>query len=608
MNSNKIRQKFISFFIKNKKFSHTLVDSSSLWPQDDPSVLLTTAGMQQFKPYLMGIKDAQKQFGNTKLVSIQRSFRTSDIEEVGDPYHNTFFEMLGNFSIGNYFKEEAIYLSWTFLTKIIKINPHQLWATYYSGSSEIAKDTEAFKFWQKYLPTERIIGFGKDDNWWGPPGKSGPCGPCSELHYDFTGKPCLRGKQCLPNCECGRFMELWNLVFMEFHMDARGKIKELPGKNIDTGMGLERLALILQGKKSIFETDLFSPLIKLILDDPNFGSTNLIEDAIRCRIAADHFKASVFLLSDGINFSNKEQGYILRRVFRRALDQYLHPRFNLTLIVDTVASIYEKQYPMIKRERNSLAEKMNKELSGYQKILNLNVHEIADKIIHLKTQTKHDVSTGPSTRKLTAEEAFILYSTYGISEERLKREGFTFDSEGFHREIMKHQKLSRAGAENKFGGHGLNSKELSDSDRTLMTRYHTATHLLHQALRTVLGPHVRQQGSDINPERLRFDFEHHSKLTEDEKNKIERLVNEIIKKNYMVTSEEVPYDDAVKSGALSFFKEKYPEKVTVYSIGDFSKELCGGPHVKNTSELGNFHIQSEKSSSSGIRRIKAILS
>ncbi len=604
MTSDKIRKKFNKFFEKHK---HKVVESSSLWPQDDPSVLLTTAGMQQFKPYFMGVKDPLKDFGIKRLISVQRCFRTSDIELVGDATHNTFFEMLGNFSVGDYFKKEAIDLAWQFLTKELRIDEKRLWATYYKGDKDVPEDAESVKFWKEFFPSDRIVGFDKKENWWGPLGKSGPCGPCSEIHYDFTNRPCKKGKKCQPNCECGRFMELWNLVFMEYHLSVQGKLKELPAKNIDTGLGLERLALVLQKKKNIFETDLFKDIIKKVYEDKNFGLINKLEDTLRCRIVADHIRGSIFLMADGITFSNKEQGYILRRIFRRALDQYMHTQFELMPVIDEIINNYQSQYSYLAKRKKLIISQINRELDSYKKVLNVDIEEAVKKITDLKEQAKKIARKGPSSRQLTADEAFKLYSTYGLSPERLKRKGFVFDEKKFNEEIKKHQQVSRAGAKEKFGGHGLTSTEWTKEERQKMICLHTATHLLHQALRDVLGSHVKQQGSDINPERLRFDFEHTSKLSDNEKKEIEDIVNNKIKNSLHVTKIEMDYEKAIKSGALAFFKEKYPERVTIYSIGDFSKEICGGPHVANTNEIAKFRIISEKSSSAGIGRIKAII-
>jgi alanyl-tRNA synthetase len=401
-------------------------------------------------------------------------------------------------------------------------------------------------------------------------------------------------------------MEVWNLVFTQYHQSEVKKIKELPTKNIDTGMGLERLSMIMQKKKNIFDSDLYKPIIESVLLDKNFGTVNDYDDTVRSRIVADHLKGAVQLLADGVVFSNKEQGYVLRRIFRRALDQFIHPHFALEPIIDSIFSINYSHNNNLARRKSHIIEVIQIELAGYQKILETDVAEIVQKIKQVKGQSA-EKSGEPSSRHLGPEEVFTLYSSYGLSRERIKREGFTFDEKAFEESLVKHQTISKAGAVSKFGGHGLNSSEVSDEQKIIMTKYHTATHLLHQALRAILGPDVKQQGSDITPDRLRFDFSYPEKLTDDQKIRVENLVNEKIKENLKVTSTEMTFDDAVKSGALAFFKEKYPEQVTVYSIGDFSKEVCGGPHVKEIGGLGTFKIISEKSSSAGIRRIKAVL-
>lgn len=561
--------------------------------------------MQQFKPYFMGEKDPRKDFGAKRLVSIQKCFRTSDIEEIGDTSHCTFFEMLGNFSINDYFKQEAIDLAWNFLTKHLDLDQENLWITYFKGDDQVEPDKESLSLWQKHVPKERIVGFGRQDNWWGPPGSSGPCGPCSEIHYDFTGQPCIKGSKCLPNCDCGRFMEVWNLVFTEFFQDEKKKLTTLFSKNIDTGMGLERLALILQKKDNLYHIDTLKKILDEVVVNPSFGSTSQMEDTIRARIITDHLRGTVFLLADGVAFSNKEQGYILRRIFRRALDQFLIPAVNIKLIVEKIIEIYSEFYPELIKNKDVIFSQIEKEMIAYQKIMQLDLQDIIAKISSLPIKNNENPSATPSGREISALEAFKLFTTYGISADRLRREGFIFNQNEFNAEIEKHQSTSRAGAQKKFGGHGLTSNEWTEEQRQKMTRLHTTTHLLHQALREVLGKHVRQQGSDIDPDRLRFDFEHPEKLTDEQKLKIENLINEKIKENLPVTKEDVTYKSAIDGGALAFFKEKYPEIVSVYSIGNFSKEVCGGPHVKNTSEIGRFKILSEKSSSAGIRRIKA---
>ena len=597
MKSDRIREKFKKYFAK--KLKHSWVASSSLVPENDPSVLLTTAGMQPFKPYFLGEASVKKDFHNRNLASIQKCFRTSDIESVGDESHLTFFEMLGNFSIGGYFKDKAIEYAWNFLVKELKIDKKRLWVTVFSGDKEVVKDFEAIKIWQKYISQGRIMEFGRDNNWWGPPGKTGPCGPCSEIHYDLTNKFCRQGKSCRPNCECGRFVEIWNLVFMEYFSDTKGNLKDLPTKNIDTGMGLERLAMILQNKSSVFETDLFAPILEQIKADKSFnGFQSEIEQRKRLRIMADHLKGSIFLLSDGVEFSNKDQGYILRRIFRRFINQFEKTNFDLIQLIKVVIELYSPYYPDLIKRYDIIKSFLFEEKENYQKILKLEVEKVYQEIKPLKKKKKNEL-VYPSGRKISGQEAFKLYSTYGLTPNLIRKKGFDFDEVEFNLEVEKHQSISRAGAQNKFGGVGEFGEKVA--------RQHTATHLIHAALRKVLGDHVKQMGSDLNPERIRFDFSHPDKLSDEQKNKVESLVNEIIKKDLPVTVEELPYEEAIKSGALAFFKEKYPEKVKVYTVGDFSKEICAGPHVKKTSEIGSLKIISEKSSSQGVRRIKAVV-
>lgn len=610
MKSHDIRKKFLKFFKKNK---HIVVDASGLVPVDDPSVLFTTAGMQQFKPYFLGQKDPKKDFNSNRLTSSQPVFRTSDIESVGDSSHLTLFEMLGNFSIGDYFKEEAIKLAFEFLTKKMHLEKDRLYATYFSGDDKMKTDNEAHDIFLKYIPKSRIYPFGKKDNWWGPTGDSGPCGPSGEIHFDIMGKSCKKGDSCEPNCDCGRFVEIWNLVFTEYKQSKTGKLTSLPTKNIDTGLGLERLAMAVQKKRSVFETDLYEPLINIIEKDINFGSVNPYEDERRKRIIADHIKGVFFLLAEGIVFSNKEQGYILRRMYRRASDQYLHLHYDFSELFNSLITMYEGAYPKVVVKFKEMQSLLKSEDEAYRKLLRVNVDEAVQKYVkHEKKfpgtgQTKKQ----PSRRIMTAEDAFNLYSTYGISPERLKRKGYDFPIDKFEMEVKKHQEKSRTSSKSKFGGHGLTDVEtgsMSKDEMWKITKNHTATHLLHQALRSILGNHVKQQGSDINTERLRFDFEHPDKLTDQQKKDIEDLVNSEIERDEVVTSQEMPLQEAIDSGALSFFREKYPQIVTVYSVGDFSKEICGGPHVDHTKQIGKFSITSEKSSGAGIRRIKATVS
>lgn len=610
MDIKTLRKKFVHFF-EAKKHRHIL--SSSLIPVGDPSVLLTTAGMQQFKPYFLGERDPEADLQSKTFVSVQKCFRTSDINEVGDASHLTFFEMLGNFSVGGYFKKEAIVYAWEFMTKTISLPAARLWATYFSGEEKpkrgqvkLPSDQESAKIWQKLLPKERIAGFGHEENFWGPPGKTGPCGPCTELHFDLTQEPCELGAKCVPNCPCGRFLEVWNLVLMQYEKNGKGEYKDLPQKNIDTGMGLERLAMVLQGKQSVYQTDVFNGITKVIQADDRFGITgDEVEDIRRMRIVADHVKGSVFLRADEVRFSNKEQGYILRRIFRRACDQYLHPGFHLEKVVDAVISEYGEAYPDIKTKRAAILEDFQKEYLNYEKVRLMDIGKLLKQLPKEDILQQTEPLQGPSIINITGRAAVQLFTTYGTSTDQLRQKGFGFDEAEFEAELEKHRDISRSGAVAKFGGHGLNSTALSDDERTIMTRLHTATHLLQQALRDVLGSGIKQEGSDINPERLRFDFRYQDKLTPEQLLQIEAIVNAKISEDLPVISKEMPVKEALESGALAFFKEKYPEKVTVYSIGDYSKEFCGGPHVTHTSEIGSFKIISEKSASAGIRRIKA---
>ncbi|MDP2789709.1 MAG: alanine--tRNA ligase [bacterium] len=610
MHLRDIRSKFLHFFTTK---GHVAIRSSSLIPVGDASVLLTTAGMQQFKPYFLGERDVEADLKSRKLTSVQKCFRTSDITEVGDATHLTFFEMLGNFSVGDYFKKEVIDLAWEFCTKVVYLHSDRLWATYYHAETTrgkknlgIPSDTESVKYWQAHLPKERIAGFGHDENFWGPPGKTGPCGPSTELHYDRTGKPCDLGAKCLPNCDCGRFVEIWNLVLMQYQKTETGEYQELPQKNIDTGMGLERLAMVLQDKQSVFQTEAFTHIIETIQQDERFDSTGeVLEDERRLRIASDHFKAAMFLRADEVRFSNKEQGYILRRVFRRACDQYLHPGCTFEPVIDAIIHEYGEAYPELKEKRAAILEDFQKEYGNYEKVRMMDIGKLVKQLPKEDILSQQEVQQGVSKIHITGKAAVQLFTTYGSTFDQLKQKGFTFDDAEVEAELDKHRATSRAGATAKFGGHGLNSATLTDDERAVMTRMHTATHLLHQALRDVLGPEVHQDGSDINPERLRFDFTYPEKLSADEILKVETIVNGKIAEDLPVTMQEMPLKEAQASGALAFFKEKYPDPVKVYSVGDYSKEFCGGPHVQHTGELGSFKIISEKSVSAGIRRIKA---
>jgi alanyl-tRNA synthetase len=614
MNSKVIRKKFLDFF---QKKGHKIVPSSSLLPED-PTVLFTTAGMQQFKDYFLG---KSSPYGN-RATSYQKCFRTSDIEEVGDTQHLTFLEMLGNFSFGDYFKRETIEWAIEILTKDFQIPFSKLWLSYFKGDKEIPEDRESFQILKNLkIPSNRIFGFDREENFWGPTGQEGPCGPTVEIHYDLTGISCKKEKACVPNCDCGRFVELWNLVFNEYFHDKEGKLTPLEQKGVDTGIGLERLTMVLQNKKNVFETDLFLQIILEIKKmtgrekdiDPSsfeqlFSPLVVTEKELKklktqryFRIIADHTRGAVFVISEGVLPSNVERGYVLRRIIRRTI-RYgkilsLPQNFIITL-ARKVIEIYKDIYPGIELKKADILTVLQKEEEKFEKTLEKGIKETVSEI--------------SKVGRLTGEVAFNLHQSYGMplefSRELAIKQGFkisnNLDAE-FKKAEEKHRKISRAGAEKKFGGIGEEASYEA-------TKLHTATHLLHAALRKVLGFHVKQMGSDINSERLRFDFSHPQRMTEEEIKKVEDLVNQKIREGLEIKKEEISYKKAIESGALAFFKEKYPDTVSVYSTISssgqvFSKEICAGPHVNKTSELGIFKIIKEESSGAGVRRIRAIL-
>lgn len=589
-NSNSLRKEFLNFF---EKRGHKIVPSSSLIPTD-PSVLFTTAGMQQFKSYFLG---EESPYGKN-VTSCQKCIRTTDIESVGDTTHLTFFEMLGNFSFGGYFKKEAIQYALQFLIEDCKLKIEDLYFTYFKGEDKIPEDIESKKILEEIgIPKERIFGFSKKDNFWGPTGIEGPCGPTVEIHFDLTKKPCKKGKNCIPNCECGRFVEVWNLVFNEYYQDREKKLKPLKQKGVDTGMGLERLLMIENAKTDLFKTDLFLPIIQLIERET---VKSYQENQPSFRIIADHIKASVFLISEGILPSKEERGYIVRRLLRRA--QRFASKVNLSQegllkVGRCVVEIYKDPYPELQSKLEEILTVMQNEFEKFAKTIEKGMKEF-EKLIKLGK----DIIEG--------KEAFYLYETFGfpleLIEEMAREKGVKVDKAGFFEAQKRHQEISRRGAQRKFGGVGIEMLEAQE-DKEKVTKLHTATHLLHQALREVLGESVRQMGSDITPERLRFDFSFPRKLKEEEIKKVEDLVNQKIQENLPVIKKEMKFEEAQKIGALAFFKEKYPEIVSVYFIGDFSKEVCAGPHVKETGVLGKFKILKEESAGAGIRRIKATL-
>lgn len=582
MTSQEIRKQFTEYF---KNCMHAAVPSSSLIP-DDPSVLLTTAGMQQFKKYYTGESDAEKDFGFKSTVSIQKSFRTSDIDEVGDESHLTFFEMLGNFSFGGYFKQEAIGYAYEFITSVMGLPIS--YVTIFQGSASVPKDEESRAIWQQ-LGVSDIREEGMDDVFWGPTGACGPCGPTTEIYCrNATGKD----------------IEVWNIVFNQFFcsssredlMRGEAQLSPLETSGIDTGMGLERLAMISQNTNTIFETDLFAPLMELIPDT--------LDERTR-RITADHCRAIVFLLCDGVRPSNKERGYILRRLMRRVIvhEHQSHEQlFNALHVLLRVVDLYGSWYASLDKE--IIQEEFSKEKDKFLKTLKAGLKELGKLSV------------------IDAGMAFKLYESYGLPYEIIKEIGGEraeqLTRERFDEAFKKHQEISRAGLEKKFGGHGLllDTGELKASDERelkIVTRLHTATHLLHKALRDVLGSDVHQQGSDITVERTRFDFTFGRKLTDKERADVERIINDAVRADMPVRYVELPIEEAKATGALHFFKEKYPERVKVYYVGEmienaFSKELCGGPHVEHTGEIGHVRIVKEEACSSGVRRIRASVS
>ena len=578
-----LRKKYLDFF---KKHGHYILGSASLVPENDPSVLFTTAGMHPLVPYLMGEKHPH----GVRLASVQKCLRTDDIDEVGDATHQTFFEMLGNWSLGDYFKKESIEMSFQFLTKELQIPVEKLAVTCFAGDDTTPKDLESYEVWRSLgIPNVRIAFLGKNDNWWPAGGKHpGPQGPDTEIFY-WTGKEAAQ-ENFDPQDKL--WVEIWNNVFMQFNATGEGSYQPLKQKNVDTGMGLERTSAILQGKSTVYDTELFLPIIERI---HGLATESNIQSE---RIIADHIRAATFVLADGVRPSNVDQGYILRRLIRRAVrhGRKLGIQGNfLENLAAIVIGIYEEAYPDLKKHPIELLQALRDEEEQFNKTLENG----------LKQFRKLEAQLSSSDQKvIEGVDAFHLYDTFGfpieVTKELAKEAGFTVDEQSFNEAFKKHQDLSRQGSEQKFLG-GL--ADHSDESKKL----HTATHLLHQALRTVLGSHVEQRGSNITKERLRFDFNHEKPMTAEEKKKVENIVNEQIKRDLPISFQEMTVDEAKQYGAIGLFEDKYGDKVKVYTMGDFSKEICGGPHVDHTGELKGFKILKEESSSKGIRRIKAVI-
>ena len=583
MKAIEIRNKYLNFF---KEHGHTIIPSAPLIPENDPSVLFTTAGMQPLVPYLLG----EKHPSGTRLTDYQKCVRTNDIEEVGDNRHLTYFEMLGNWSLGDYFKEESIQMSFDFLTKELQIPVEKLSVTVFAGDEDCPRDTVAAECWKKAgILDGHIYYYGKDDNWW-IAGEEGPCGPDTEMFYD-TGKPAC-GPDCQPSCDCGKYVEIWNNVFMEYFKDKDGNYSKLSQRNVDTGLGLERMAMLLQGKETPFDTELFKPVMDKL------SELQKIDNIESRRIIAEHLRSSMMIISDGGRPSNVDRGYILRRLIRRMVRHMNKLQINLdeiSTLIDINVENLKEMYPELEKNAETIKNVIIEEKDKFVKTLAHGEKEFEKEMNRAKQSGKY---------KIEGNVVFKLYDTYGfppeVTSELAKENGMTVDMKEFDELFKAHQEKSRLGSEQKFKG-GL----AEQNDTTIA--YHTATHLLNAALKVVLGPETHQRGSNITTERMRFDFNCDHKLTDEEKQKAEDLVNEWIKEALPVTVEEMSKEEAVKSGAECMFIEKYPDIVTVYSIGNVSKELCGGPHVKNTSEIGKFKIKKEEASSAGVRRIKAVI-
>lgn len=577
-----IRNKYLNFF---ERHGHKLIPSAPLIPENDPSVLFNTAGMQPLVPYLLGEKHPE----GTRLTDYQKCLRTNDIDEVGDNRHLTYFEMLGNWSLGDYFKEESIQMSYEFLTKELGIPSEKISVTCFAGDDDCPRDTVSAEAWKKAgILEDHIYYYGKDDNWW-IAGEEGPCGPDTEMFYDTGKEPC--SEHCEPSCDCGKYVEIWNNVFMEYFKDKNGYSK-LKQKNVDTGLGLERMAMLLQGKETPFDTEIFEPVMKKLTE---LSKKDNIESK---RIVAEHLRSSIMIISDGGKPSNVDRGYILRRLIRRMIRHINKLEIDLNSLGDLVyldIDTLKELYPELEANKEMIKSVIIEEKDKFVKTLAKGEKEFFKEISGIKEK---------SINVLPGSMVFRLYDTYGfppeVTKELAKENGFGIDIKEFNRLFEIHQQKSRAGSEQKFKG------GLAEQNKETIA-YHTATHLLNAALKKVLGSDTHQKGSNITTERMRFDFNCDHKLTDEEKAKIEEVVNDWIKAGLDVKCEEMKKEDAVKSGAECMFIEKYPDIVTVYTIGDVSKELCGGPHVKNTSELGKFKIKKEEASSSGIRRIKAVL-
>ena len=589
--SSELRSMFLKFF---QDHGHAIISSASVIPENDPTVLFTTAGMHPLVPYLMGAKHPA---GN-RLTDVQKCVRTGDIDDVGDFSHLTFFEMLGNWSLGDYFKEQMIPWSWEFLTspEYLGLPKEKLAFSVFAGDDDCPRDEESAQLWRDCgVADDHIFFLPKENNWWGPAGLTGPCGPDTEMFIITDKEPC--GPDCSPACSCGRYLEIWNDAFMQYNKKADGTFEPLQHKNVDTGMGLERTICVLNGKKSVYETDLFADIFAKIAELSGKTYESDAETTKAFRIIADHMRTSTFIMGDdrGVSPSNVDQGYVLRRLLRRAVRYGMGidmPEGFTGEVAKVIIEQYKDVYPELRRNEKFVLEQLSLEETRFARTLRQGNREF-EKLVEKVTDGQID-----------GVSAFHLYDTYGFPVEmtvELARErGLTVDMGGFHECFKKHQATSQAGAEQRFKGGLADHSEQS-------ARLHTATHLMHAALRRVLGPEVAQKGSNITAERLRFDFSFGRKMTKEEIAEVEKLVNEAIQAKAPITCREMTVAEAKDEGAIGLFESKYGEQVKVYTMGGFSKEICGGPHAENTGDLVSFKIQKEESSSAGVRRIKAVI-
>lgn len=584
--AKQLRQQYLDFFRSN---GHAIIRSASLIPDNDPTVLFTTAGMHPLVPYLLGAKHPQ----GTRLADVQKCVRTGDIDDVGDATHCTFFEMLGNWSLGDYFKKESIDFSYRFLTEVLGIDPARIAVSVFAGDEDAPRDEFSADCWASHgIARDRIFYLPKKNNWWGPAGITGPCGPDTEIFIVRDVPAC--SETCSPACDCGKYVEIWNNVFMEYDKQADGSFLPLAQKNVDTGMGLERTVAMLNGFESVYETDVFRPVMELL--DQKAAD---VPDRLKgMRVIADHIRTATFMLGDekGVTPSNVDQGYILRRLIRRAL------RFARTLELDPAVltecariyiDLYKEPYPELGENSARILDELEKEITRFSATLQQGLKEFDKLLKYIQNN------------RMSGKAAFKLYDTYGfpieMTLELARDNGITVDEAGYEACFKEHQQKSQAGAEQKFKG-GL-------ADHTEQTaRLHTATHLLLASLKKVLGDEgIQQKGSNITAERLRFDFNFPRALTPDELKAVEAAVNEAIAAGVEIVCEEMPIEQARAQGATGVFDSKYQDVVKVYTMGGFSKEICGGPHAANTAELGKFKIVKEQSSSSGVRRIKGVI-